>query len=82
VAVNVPVVEPEPTVTDPGTVRLELLLARDTARPDAGAGAFMVAVQLAEPLPCREGGPQETDSKVYVGVEPETVTVPPVPVVL
>jgi hypothetical protein len=82
VAVKVPVVEPEPTVTDAGTVRLGLLLESDTGRPAAGAGVFIVAVQLDDPLPWREEGTQATDSTVYVAVEPETVIVPPVPVVL
>ncbi len=49
VAVKLPVVDPEATVTLPGTVTAELLLARLTANPPLAAAVFSVTVQLSVP---------------------------------
>jgi hypothetical protein len=51
VAVKLPVVAPAATVTLPGTVTAELLLARLTANPPLAAAAFRVKVQLSVPTP-------------------------------
>jgi hypothetical protein len=54
VAVKVAVVDPAATVTEAGTVTVELLLARLTAKPPVGAAAFSVTVQLSVPDPVNE----------------------------
>jgi hypothetical protein len=54
VAVKLAVVEPAATVTEAGTVTVELLLARLTAKPPVGAAAFSVTVQLSVPDPVNE----------------------------
>jgi hypothetical protein len=51
VAAKLPVVAPAATVTLPGTVTAELLLARLTANPPLAAAAFRVTVQLSVPAP-------------------------------
>src|SRR5262245_60937612 len=55
-AVKLAAVEPAATVTDVGTVRLELLLARLTDAPLAGAAESSVTTQLEEAGPCRDAG--------------------------
>ena len=62
VAVKFAAVNPDATVTDGGTVRLGLLLDSDTATPAAGEAAFKVTVQVADALPCREAGLQDSDT--------------------
>ena len=62
-AAKVAVVEPGATVTDGGTVRFALLLPSDTDNPVAGAAASNVTVQVEEPLPWRDDGLQDMDSK-------------------
>lgn len=42
-------VAPEATITEPGTVTAELLLARLTANPPLAAATFSVTVQLSVP---------------------------------
>ena len=59
VAVKLATVEPAATVTDAGSVRLELLLARLTDAPPAGAAESSVTTQLEEAGPCRDAGAQE-----------------------
>ena len=54
VAVNVALLAPAATVTEPGTVTLELLLERLTANPPVAALAFSVTVQLSVPAPVME----------------------------
>jgi hypothetical protein len=50
VAVNVPVVDPAATVTEPGTVRAEVrLLERVTLVPPAGAALDSATVQFVVP---------------------------------
>lgn len=51
VATNGALVAPEGTVTDAGTARALLLLARATAKPEAGAAAVSFTVQLSVPAP-------------------------------
>ncbi len=58
VAVKLPVVAPDATVTLAGTVTAELLLARLIAKPPLGAGAFSVTVQLSDPAPVTDELPQ------------------------
>jgi len=58
VAVKLPVVAPEATVTDAGTVTAELLLARLTANPPLAAATFRVTVQLSVPAPVIDALPQ------------------------
>jgi hypothetical protein len=50
-AVKLALVAPAATVTEPGTVTNELLLARLTANPPLAAAAFSVTVQLSVPDP-------------------------------
>ncbi len=50
-AVKLPVVAPDATVTLAGTVTAELLLARLTANPPLAAAVFKVTVQLSLPAP-------------------------------
>ena len=54
VAVKLAVVEPAATVTEAGTVTVELLLARLTVNPPVAAAAFRVTVQLSVPDPVNE----------------------------
>jgi hypothetical protein len=54
VAVKPALVAPAATVTDAGTVTLELLLPRLTAKPPVAAAAFSVTVQLSVPAPVIE----------------------------
>ena len=62
-AAKLPVVKPGATVTEPGTVRLGLLLDREMANPPAGAALSIVAVQVDDADPCREEGLQDKESK-------------------
>ena len=48
VALKLPVVNPAPTVTDPGTVSANWLLLNATTAPPAGAPLLNVTVQLLE----------------------------------
>ena len=48
VALKLPVVNPAPTVTDPGTVNANWLLLNATTAPPAGAPLLNVTVQLLE----------------------------------
>ena len=48
VALKAAVVDPEATVTDPGTVRAEALLVRVTFAPPLGAACVNVMVQVLE----------------------------------
>ena len=54
VAVNAALVAPAATVTEPGTVTAELLLASDTASPPLGAAAVSVTLHASEPAPVSE----------------------------
>jgi hypothetical protein len=54
VAVKLAVVEPAATVTEAGTVTVELLLAKLTVNPPVAAAAFRVTVQLSVPDPVNE----------------------------
>jgi hypothetical protein len=54
VAVKAAVVAPAATVTEAGTVTVELLLARLTVNPPVAAAAFRVTVQLSVPDPVNE----------------------------
>lgn len=56
VIVNVAVVAPAATVTEPGTVALELLELRLTVEPPVGAAAYRVMVPVDEVPPCTEAG--------------------------
>jgi len=79
VAVKLAVVEPAATVTEPGTVTVELLLARLTVNPPVAAAAFRVTVQLSVPDPVNELlvqlSPLSTGTPVPL--RPTTVKVPP-----
>ena len=57
-ALNVPLVAPAATVTDPGTFRLVLSSERETKLPPAGAALFNVTVQLVAPPADTEVGLQ------------------------
>jgi len=61
VAVKFAEVDPDATVTDGGTIRLELLLDSDTATPPTGAAPFKLTVQAEDELPCKEAGLQDSD---------------------
>lgn len=50
-AVKLALVAPAATVTEPGTVTNELLLARTTANPPLAAAVFSVTVQVSVPDP-------------------------------
>ncbi len=75
VAVKVVDVRPAATVTDPGTLRLVLVLVRVTVAPPAGAAPDRVTVQVELPELLKVAGRQ--DREVTVGHAPP-VTVPPV----
>jgi hypothetical protein len=64
------------TVTDVGTVRVELVLIRVTIAPVAGAGPLRTTVQIEVAKPFRVAGRQ--DSEVTAGRAATTVTAPPV----
>ncbi len=66
---------PAATVTDPGTLRLVLVLVRVTVAPPAGAAPDRVTVQVELPELLKVAGRQ--DREVTVGHAPP-VTVPPV----
>ena len=61
VALKVAVVAPAATVTDAGTVRLELLLDRVTLAPPVGAALVKVTVQVLEELDPRLVGLQVSE---------------------
>jgi hypothetical protein len=63
VAVKLPVVAPAATVTLAGRLTAELLLARLTANPPLGAGAFSVTVHLSVPAPVIDELPQLSSPK-------------------
>ena len=79
VAVKLAVVEPAATVTEPGTVTVELLLARLTVNPPMAAAAFRVTVQLSVPDPVNEPLVQLSalSTGTPVPLRPTTVEVPP-----
>jgi hypothetical protein len=54
-AVKLTLVEDAATNTEAGSVTAELLLARVTARPPAGAAEVKLTVQVSEPGPVRDG---------------------------
>jgi hypothetical protein len=60
VAVNAALVAPAATVTDAGTVTDELLLARFTVKPLAGAGAVSVTAQASVAAPVSDAAAQLT----------------------
>jgi hypothetical protein len=60
VALNVALIAPAVTVTDPGTESEALLLARVTVEPPAGAACASVTVQLLTALCPRLAGLQTT----------------------
>ena len=59
-AVKVTLVDPEGTVTEPGTVTALLLLARPTLMPPVGAAELSVTVHDVVPAPVNEVVPQAT----------------------
>jgi len=67
VAVKVAVVDPAATVTEAGTVTVELLLARLTVNPPVAAAAFRVTVQLSVPDPVNEPLVQLNEDSFVVG---------------
>jgi hypothetical protein len=75
VAVKVADVAAAATMTDAGTVRVELVLVRVTEAPPVGAAPFRVTVQVELPELFKVVGRQ--DREVTVGHAPP-VTVPPV----
>jgi hypothetical protein len=79
VAVKLAVVEPAATVTEAGTVTVELLLARLTVKPPVAAAAFSVTVQLSVPDPVNEPLVQLSalSTGTPVPLRPTTVEVPP-----
>lgn len=76
-ALNVADVAAAATVTDAGTVRIELLFVRVTAVPPLGAAPLKVTVQTALLELLNVAGAQ--DRAETVGNEPDPVTTPPVP---
>jgi hypothetical protein len=76
VALKVAEAAPAETVTDAGTVRVELVSIRVTIAPPVGAGPFRLTVQVEAPKGFRVAGRQ--DREATVGKAPTTVTVPPV----
>ena len=78
VAVKLAVVEPTATVTEAGTVTVELLLARLTVNPPVAAAAFSVTVQLSVPAPVIEPLVQLSalSTATPVPLRPTTVEVP------
>jgi hypothetical protein len=64
VAENLPVLEPEGTVTVAGTIRSEVLLERAITAPSAGAGLLSPKVQLPCPPASRLPGLQPSDATV------------------
>jgi hypothetical protein len=77
VALNVAVVAPARTVTDPGTVSKALLLPSVTLEPPVGAAVLKVTVQLEAPLSFRFPGVHVTDETVgtvMVPLVPDTVS--------
>ena len=77
VAVNVPVVAPEATVADDGTVTKALLLDKETEVPPLGAAWFSVIVHVELPEELRLVGLQ---ARLLIATEGFTVMLPPVPV--
>jgi hypothetical protein len=77
--VNVALVDPNPTVTEAGTVSAPTLLESDTALPPAGAAGFTETVQVD--VPAEPKDPGEQLSAVRVGAGIEAVTVPPTPLI-
>ena len=76
VAVKVAVVAAAATVTDAGTVRVELVLVRVTEAPPVGAAWVRVTVQVELPELFKAVGTQ--DKELTVGKTAPPVTVPPV----
>lgn len=67
VALKVAVVAAAATVTDAGTVRLEVLLVRVTEAPPVGAAWVNVTVQVLEELDPRLAGLHATEDIVAGG---------------
>jgi hypothetical protein len=61
VALKVAPVAPEATVTDAGTVRIELLLVKATEAPPLGADCVRATVQVVDAFDPRLAGVQRTD---------------------
>jgi hypothetical protein len=76
VALKVAVVAAAATVTDAGTVSVELASIRVTIAPPAGAGPLRVTVQVEALKALRAAGRQ--DREVTAGKAATTETVPPV----
>lgn len=62
-AVNVALVCPDATVTDPGTLAAELPLARETTTPEEPAGPLSVAVPVEELPPVTVEGFRLSDAR-------------------
>src|SRR5271169_1813337 len=77
VALKVAEVAAAATVTDAGTVRVELVLVRVTVAPPAGAAPLRVTVQVEVPELFKVAGRQARDLTVGKSAAPP-VTVPPV----
>jgi hypothetical protein len=77
-AVKLALVAPAPTVTEPGTVTNELLLATLTANPPLAAAAFNVTVQLSVPEPVIDELAQLSplNTGTPVPLRPTTIDVP------
>ncbi|MGD1107619.1 MAG: hypothetical protein ABR865_11290 [Terracidiphilus sp.] len=77
-AVKLALVAPAATVTEPGTVTSELLLARLTANPPLAAAAFNVTVQLSVPEPVIDELAQLSplNTGTPVPLRPTTIDVP------
>jgi hypothetical protein len=78
VAEKLPVLEPEATVTDAGTVTNALLLLRFTANPPLTAAVFSVTVQASVPAALIDEFAQESpvNTGTPVPVRPITVEAP------
>jgi len=64
VTINVAELLPEATVTEDGTLEMELLLERETAVPPLPAGPLKVTVPVEEFPPTTEVGARLTETRV------------------
>jgi hypothetical protein len=78
-AVKFVLLAPAATITDPGTLTSELLLARLTANPPLGAAAFNVTAQLSatEPVIVELAQVSPLNTGTPVPLSPTTIELPP-----
>ncbi len=69
VTLNVPVISPDETVTDAGTVSVVLVLVSVTRAPPPAAGFVSTTVHVLDPFGPRLAGLHETDDTEIAAVK-------------